>query len=62
MKMDIKKETKVYNNELEEYLSEGINYQANTINKAERGDLEQLAADSFHTGWYKAIEYFNSTK
>ena len=60
--MDIEKETKQYDKELEEYLEEGINYGANTIKNADHGDLEQLAADSFHTGWYKAMEYFNSIK
>jgi len=55
-------QNKAFEKELEEYLSEGIDYQANTIMKADKGDLEQLSADSFHTGWYKAIEYFNSTR
>ena len=42
---------KKYDELLEVYLSEGINYDANTISKAERGDLEQLAADSYWQGW-----------
>ena len=56
--MNIEEETKAFEKELEVYLREGINYQANTIKKADRGDLEQLSADSFHTSWYKAMEYF----
>ena len=56
-KMISKEETKAYDKELEEYLSEGIDYHANTIMKADKGDLEQLSADSFHAGWLKAMEY-----
>jgi len=51
-------EDKKYNEELEDYLGEGIDYQANTISRADQGDLEQLAADSFWTGWQKAKEHF----
>jgi hypothetical protein len=43
-----------YNTMLEKYLSEGIDYTANTIFKAEQGDLEQLAADSYWQGWQDA--------
>lgn len=60
--MNTEKETKAYDKEVEKYLKEGINYHANTIKKADQDDLEQLAADSFHEGWYKALEYFNSVK
>ena len=31
-----------YNEMLEKYLNEGIDYNTNTIQKADRGDLEQL--------------------
>lgn len=57
-----KEEEKVYEKELDYYLENGIDYYANTIIKADNGDLEQLSADSFHEGWNKAKEYFNSIK
>ena len=40
-----------YNLILEKYLNEGINYHANTISKADIGDLQQLASDSFYEGF-----------
>ena len=42
----------------EKYLNEGINYSANTIKKADQGDLEQLASDSFETGWNEARDFY----
>jgi hypothetical protein len=45
-----------YNKLLEEYLDDGINYQANTIRKANSDDLAQLASDSFHQGYITACE------
>jgi len=51
------KETKEYEKELKKYLGEGINYQATGIKNSDQGDLEQLAADSFCTGWYLAKGY-----
>lgn len=40
-----------YDIALEKYLNNGIDYWANTIVKADQGDLEQLAADSYWQGW-----------
>ena len=39
-----------YDEALNEYLDNGINYCANTIIHADDEDLEQLAADSFFSG------------
>ena len=47
-----------YEQEVEKYLAEGINYGANTIKNADPLDLEQLAADSFAEGWNKCKERF----
>jgi len=49
--MDDNKKVSKYDEMLEIYLNEGINYSANTIKKAKQGDLEQLAADSYWQGW-----------
>lgn len=54
-------ETEKYNEALEEYLSEGIDYNANTIKNANRGDLEQLAADSFFEGCNFVMKMFDIT-
>ncbi|HUX56143.1 MAG TPA: hypothetical protein VMV77_04165 [Bacteroidales bacterium] len=40
-----------YEKLLEEYLKDGIDYDANTIKKANQADLKQLAADSYWQGW-----------
>ena len=45
-----------YESELAAYLNDGIDYGANTISKADPGDLEQLAADSFFAGYKAAVE------
>lgn len=45
-----------YEAELAAYLKDGIDYGANTIGKADPGDLEQLAADSFFAGYKAAVE------
>ena len=45
-----------YEAELAAYLKDGIDYGANTIGKADQGDLEQLAADSFFAGYRAAVE------
>lgn len=45
-----------YEAELATYLNDGIDYNANTIGKADQGDLEQLAADSFFAGYKAAVE------
>lgn len=37
--------------QLDDYLENGIDYSANTIIKADDEDLKQLASDSFETGW-----------
>lgn len=47
---------KRYESELAAYLNDGVNYGANTISKADQGDLEQLAADSFFAGYRAAVE------
>lgn len=49
-----------YEAELAAYLEDGINYNANTIGKADQGDLEQLAADSFWYGYKAAAERFRN--
>ena len=48
------KEVTRYDLMLEKYLIEGISYDANTICKADKADLEQLAADSYWQGWQDA--------
>jgi hypothetical protein len=45
-----------YDKLLEVYLEDGINYEANTIKKADIDDLKQLAADSYFYGWHAALE------
>jgi hypothetical protein len=47
-----------YKELLEKYLADGIDYNCkdNSISKAEQGDLEQLASDSYFTGWHNALE------
>lgn len=45
-----------YEAELAAYLNDGIDYGANTIGKADQGDLEQLAADSYFAGYKAAVE------
>jgi len=49
-----------YEAELAAYLEDGINYGANTICKADQGDIEQLAADSFWYGYKAAVERFQN--
>ena len=48
-----------YNKALEEYLQEGIGWDAGMFDinaKNNQGDYEQFAADSFHAGWQAANE------
>ena len=45
-----------YEAELAAYLKDGIDYGANTIGKADPGDLEQQAADSLFAGDKAAVE------
>ena len=48
-----------YNKALEEYLKEGIGWNAGMFDinaKNNKGDYEQFAADSFHSGWKAANE------
>jgi len=52
--MDDNKKVSRYDLMLEKYLIEGISYDANTISKADKGDLEQLAAGSYWQGWQDA--------
>lgn len=47
-------DTEYYNNGLNDFLEDGIDYNANTIYKADKGDLQQLAVDSFHAGYLHA--------
>lgn len=44
-----------YNEALEEYLGDGINYNATGIKCADEDSLQQLAADSFHEGFIHAL-------
>ena len=53
-------EDDVYNFELSKYLNDGINYSSNTISKADIGDLQQLAADSFFYGYMLAVKRFKN--
>ena len=54
----------------EEYIQDGINWDAHrneaiiSANKSElaRGDIEQLASDSFQEGWFAAKSYFEGKK
>jgi hypothetical protein len=63
-------ETKKYKEALEEYLENGINWDAceNEVIKASyksvlaKGDVEQLAADSFHAGCFFVMRMFNIEK
>jgi hypothetical protein len=63
-------ETEKYNKALEEYLHEGINWDAynNEVIKVSmksetaRGDVEQLAADSFYSGCKFVMEMFGIKK
>lgn len=52
-------ENEVFEKKQAEYLSDGINYDANTICKADKEDLEQLAADSYFQGWNDARDFFS---
>ena len=56
----MKIETEKYNEALEKYLSDGINWDAcnNEVIKTARGDVEQLAADSFFEGCKFVMEMF----
>ena len=54
----------------EEYIQDGVNWAAHkneaiiAANKSElaRGDIEQLASDSFQEGWFAAKRYFERKK
>lgn len=45
-----------YQKELEQYLKEGINYNATPIKMCKKENLEQLAADSFFEGYKAALK------
>lgn len=47
---------KEYDEALEEYLREGINYNATPVKMCNKEDLEQLAADSFFEGYRSALK------
>ncbi len=53
-------EKRDYEYRLKIYVEDGIDYDASTLKKADKGDLEQLAADSFWTGWHKSKAYFEN--
>ena len=55
-------DSKEYEDELERYLSEGINYNANTISNANEDDLKQLSSDSFYYGVYFALNEVQKRK
>lgn len=63
-------EIEVLDKKTEEYIQDGINWDAHkneaiiAANKSElaRGDIEQLASDSFQEGWFAAKRYFESKK
>jgi len=57
-----KEEIDHFENVSEKYLNEGINYSANTIKRADQEDLEQLASDSFETGWNEARDFYKKTE
>jgi hypothetical protein len=40
-----------YSVSLDQYLKDGIGWDANCFKNTERGDMEQFAVDSFHAGW-----------
>ena len=46
---------------LDNYLDNGIDYRANTIIKADVGDLQQLASDSYQQGWSDALSERQTT-
>ena len=56
----MKIETEKYKEALEKYLNEGINWNADKVDviKCNRGNVEQLAADSFHEGCKFVMEMF----
>ncbi len=47
---------------LEEYLREGINYNATPVKMCNKEDLEQLAADSFFEGYRAANKLIKKYK
>lgn len=47
---------KEYEDALEEYLREGINYNATSVRMCKKENLEQLAADSFFEGYKAALK------
>jgi len=55
-----KNEGEHFEYEENEYLINGINYDANTIKNADAADIEQLATDSFFEGWERAKRYFQN--
>lgn len=65
-----KTEIEILNKKTEEYVREGINWDAHkneviiVANKSElaRGDIEQLASDSFQEGWFVAKDYYNGKR
>ena len=63
-------ELEILDQKTEEYLKDGINWDADkneaiiAANKSDlaRGDIEQLASDSFQEGWFASKNYFKSNK
>lgn len=63
-------EIEILDKKTEEYIQEGINWDAHkneaiiAANKSElaRGDIEQLASDSFQEGWFAAKDYYLNRK
>ena len=63
-------ELEILHKKTEDYLADGINWDAHknepiiAANKSDlaRGDIEQLASDSFKEGWFAAKSYFESNK
>ena len=63
-------EIEVLDKNTEGYIQHGINWDAHeneaiiAANKSElaKGDIEQLASDSFQEGWFAATRYFESKK
>ena len=52
---------KQYEDALQEYIDEGINWGAckNSVIQANHGDVEQFAADSFHAGVCFVLKKYN---
>ena len=63
-------ESKVLDEKTEEYIEDGINWGAHkneaiiaaNKSKTARGDIEQLASDSFQEGWFACKRYLEQQK